>query len=36
MKELGIKLYKHLGISKGDREAINASWKLNFNYLGLP
>lgn len=36
MKELGIKLYKHLGISKGDREAINASWKLNFKLFGAP
>jgi nitroreductase len=36
MKELGIKLYKHLGISKGDREAIQASWKLNFKLFGAP
>ena len=36
MKELGINLYKHLGISKGDREAINASWKLNFKLFGAP
>lgn len=36
MKELGIKLYKHLGISKGDREAIEASWKLNFKLFGAP
>ena len=36
MKELGIKLYEHLGISKGDREAIEASWKLNFKLFGAP
>ncbi len=36
MKELGIKLYKHLGISKGDKEAIESSWKLNFKLFGAP
>jgi nitroreductase len=36
MKELGIKLYKHLGISKGDKESIEASWKLNFKLFGAP
>jgi nitroreductase len=36
MKGLGIELYKHLGISKGDREAIEASWKLNFKLFGAP
>ena len=36
MKELGINLYKHLGISKGDREAKEASWRLNFKLFGAP
>jgi nitroreductase len=36
MNELGIKLYKHIGISKGDKEAIEASWKLNFKLFGAP
>jgi nitroreductase len=36
MKELGIKLYKHLGISKEDKDAIEASWKLNFKLFGAP
>ena len=36
MKELGINLYKHLGISKGDREAREASWRLNFKLFGAP
>jgi nitroreductase len=36
MKKLGIKLYKHLGISNGDKEAVEASWKLNFKLFGAP
>jgi nitroreductase len=36
MKELGTKLYKHLGISKEDKDAIEASWKLNFKLFGAP
>ena len=36
MKELGINLYKHLGISKGDKKAKDASWRLNFKLFGAP
>ena len=36
MKELGISLYKHLGISKGDKKAKDASWRLNFKLFGAP
>jgi nitroreductase len=36
MKELGIKLYKHLGISKEDKEERKESWRLNFKFFGAP
>ena len=36
MKELGINLYKHLGISKEDKKAKDASWRLNFKLFGAP
>jgi nitroreductase len=36
MKELGIKRYKHLGISREDKVARNASWRLNFKFFGAP
>jgi nitroreductase len=36
MKELGIKRYQHLGISREDKHARNASWRLNFKLFGAP
>lgn len=36
INELGIKRYKHLGISRDDEVARNASWKLNFKFFGAP
>jgi nitroreductase len=36
IKKLGIERYKHLGILKGDIEARNESWKLNFKFFGAP
>lgn len=36
IKELGINLYKHLGISKDDSYARNESWRLNFKLFGAP
>jgi len=36
IKELGIKRYKHLGISRDDEVARNASWRLNFKFFGAP
>jgi nitroreductase len=36
MKELGIKRYQHLGISRDDQNARNASWRLNFKFFGAP
>jgi nitroreductase len=36
IKELGINRYKHLGISRDDEVAKNASWRLNFKFFGAP
>jgi nitroreductase len=36
MKELGINLYKHLGISRDDTAARNESWRLNFEFFKAP
>ncbi|MFY9638809.1 MAG: nitroreductase [Methanobacterium sp.] len=36
IKELGISRYKHLGISRDDEVAKNASWRLNFKFFGAP
>ncbi len=36
IKELGINRYKHLGISREDKSARNASWRLNFKFFDAP
>jgi len=36
IKELGINRYKHLGISRDDKSARNASWRLNFKFFDAP
>jgi nitroreductase len=36
IKELGIKRYQHLGISKDNKTERNASWRLNFKFFDAP
>jgi nitroreductase len=35
-KNLGVSRYKHLGISRDDKVARNASWRLNYKFFGAP
>lgn len=36
IKELGIGRFKHLGISRDDKIAKNANWRLNFKFFDAP